>query len=89
MEIKYERAPTVNPVTVVSNAIVRDCARVAISPVPKAASQGPNGISVPKRPRLGPTRTKISVLLVFLINLVSLAEINSLAKAFLASGQIS
>ena len=56
-----------------------------MSPLPNAANPGPNGINVPKRPKIGPTLTRISVLLVFLINFVSSADINSLAKAFLAS----
>lgn len=75
--------------TVVSNATVNASANVTISPEPNAANPGPKGIKVPKRPKIGPTLTRTSVLLVLLINLVSSAEINSLANAFLASLPIS
>ena len=66
----------VKPVTVVSKAIVKDCASVVISPVPKAESPGPNGIKVPSKPNIGPNLTKISVFEVTLTNLLSSSSIN-------------
>ena len=75
----------VKPVTVVSKAIVKDCAKVVMSPVPKAESPGPNGIKVPSKPKIGPNLTKISVFEVSLSKLLSSSSINLLANAFLAS----
>ena len=47
-----------------------------MSPEPNAARPGPNGIKVPKSPKIGPNLIKTSVLEVLLISLVSSSEIN-------------
>ena len=83
LEITYARAPHPIPTTVVSNATIRAVDNVLMSPDPRAARPVPRGIKVPIKPRVGPIRVMMSVILKDLLVTSSSFSTSFRAKASL------
>ena len=53
--------PISRPITVTENAVTRLSERACMLPLARPTSAGESGISVPMRPSMGPTRTRMRV----------------------------